>query len=143
MGLLENSLVSLENLAFLGTGFCLGVIISFFLARSYGLFFSGQMKELSNQALPQIVQGSRLTGLVSQFLYQTQRLSSAETGPDRRIAYERIQGQFDQIRELVASKEFSDKHLDKQLIVLETTLAELDELRFLHQKINQDNRQGG
>ncbi len=51
MGLLENSLVSLETLALLGTGFCLGVIISFFLARAYGLFFSGQMKELSNQAL--------------------------------------------------------------------------------------------
>lgn len=51
MDLLENSLVSLENLALVGIGFCLGVMVSFFLARAYGLFFSGRMKELSNQAL--------------------------------------------------------------------------------------------
>lgn len=51
MGLLDNNLVSLENLAFAGGGFCLGLVVSFLAARSYGLFFSGRIKELSSQAL--------------------------------------------------------------------------------------------
>lgn len=44
-------LLTLESLGLLGTGFCLGLLVSFVLARSGVLFFSGRLKDLSNQAL--------------------------------------------------------------------------------------------
>jgi len=43
--------ISLENLAYLGGGFCLGVILCFILAKSGSLFFSKKLKTLSNEAL--------------------------------------------------------------------------------------------
>jgi DNA recombination protein RmuC len=43
--------ISLENLAYLGLGFCLGVIVCIILAKFGLLFFSTKMKTLSNEAL--------------------------------------------------------------------------------------------
>jgi DNA recombination protein RmuC len=51
MEALQNNLVSLENLAFLGLGFCLGLMVCLILARFGVVFFSGKMKDLSSQAL--------------------------------------------------------------------------------------------
>ncbi len=45
------TLITLEQLAFLGAGFMLGVIVCIVLARSGMLFFSRRLKTLSNQAL--------------------------------------------------------------------------------------------
>ncbi|MCG8686961.1 MAG: DNA recombination protein RmuC [Desulfobacterales bacterium] len=43
--------VTMDHLVFLGTGFLLGLLVAFILARMGVLFFSGRLKELSNQAL--------------------------------------------------------------------------------------------
>ncbi len=51
MEVLQNSLVSLENLGFLGIGFCLGLVVSLVLARSGVMLFSKKLKDLSSQAL--------------------------------------------------------------------------------------------
>ncbi len=55
METLQNSLVLLDPVTLvgigLGLGFCIGVILSVFLARSSSLFFSARLKELSSQAL--------------------------------------------------------------------------------------------
>jgi len=51
MEVLQNNLVSLENLGFLGIGFCLGLVVSLVLAKSGGILFSKKLKDLSSQAL--------------------------------------------------------------------------------------------
>jgi DNA recombination protein RmuC len=49
--ILQNNTVSLENLSYLGVGFCLGIVICFLLAKSGILFFSKSFQNLSSQAL--------------------------------------------------------------------------------------------
>lgn len=44
-------MVTLENIAYLGIGFCVGVIVCVILAKSGVLFFSKKLKTLSNEAL--------------------------------------------------------------------------------------------
>jgi DNA recombination protein RmuC len=44
-------MVTLENLAYLGIGFCVGVLVCGILARSGILFFSKKLKTLSHEAL--------------------------------------------------------------------------------------------
>ncbi|MCP3871862.1 MAG: DNA recombination protein RmuC [Desulfobacteraceae bacterium] len=48
---MQNSVITYENLTYLGIGFCVGVIVCFFLAKSGVLFFSKKIKSLSNEAL--------------------------------------------------------------------------------------------
>ncbi|MCG8633341.1 MAG: DNA recombination protein RmuC [Desulfobacterales bacterium] len=48
---LADTLVSMEQLGFLGAGFILGVLVCLILARTGVLFFSGRLKDMSNQAL--------------------------------------------------------------------------------------------
>lgn len=51
MNLPDHYPVTLENLAWLGAGFALGLLVCLVLARTGVLFFSGRFRELSNQAL--------------------------------------------------------------------------------------------
>ena len=44
-------MITLENLAYLGSGFCVGVLVCAILAKSGGLFFSKKLKNLSNEVL--------------------------------------------------------------------------------------------
>ncbi|HCY88386.1 MAG TPA: DNA recombination protein RmuC [Desulfobacteraceae bacterium] len=51
MTFFSDTLITLENLGFLGAGFLLGVLVALILARFGMLLISGRLKELSNQAL--------------------------------------------------------------------------------------------
>jgi len=46
-----STVITLENLAYLGVGFCVGVIVCVILAKSGFLFFSKKLKSLSSEAL--------------------------------------------------------------------------------------------
>ena len=46
-----DTLVTLDQLAFLGAGFVLGILASLLLARVNLAFFSRRLKDMSNQAL--------------------------------------------------------------------------------------------
>lgn len=58
-------MVSLEHLAWLGSGFCLGVIVCAVLIKTGGLFFASRMKDVSNQAL--VDNSSRFLEMANQF----------------------------------------------------------------------------
>lgn len=49
--ILQNNFVSLENLTWLGGGFCLGVLVCAVVIKAWGLFFSHRMKTVTKEAL--------------------------------------------------------------------------------------------
>ncbi len=48
---MQNSVITYENLAFLGAGFCIGVFVCFILVKSGVMLFSKKIKSFSNEAL--------------------------------------------------------------------------------------------
>ena len=92
--------------------------------------FQNVLSGLSHTALPQVTLSARLSSLMNQLLYQTERLSGAYSQPDRRIAYAAIKDQFKRIRETASWIEFGDaaSSPERQLNTLEETLDSLNDL---------------
>ncbi len=92
--------------------------------------FQNIVSSLSDKALPQVTLSARLSSLLNQLLYQTERLSGAYSHPDRRIAYAAIKDQFNLIRETASWIEFGDaaSSPERQLNALEDTLDSLNGL---------------
>ncbi len=114
-----------------GLALMMGVLIIFFTLALYNsLKFRTALISLSNETLPRIMVGSQLTSRLSDLLYQTERLSSAESSPERRIALGHIEKQLDKI--LLIAPHF---HVDSErqrftddLDLIAATLTDLNQL---------------
>ena len=112
----------------------LSMVIALIIVSSLALVgffgFRGVLTDISNNALPQVMLGSQLSSLLNQLQYQTERLSSATSQPDRRVAYEDIRAQFRRIRSVADQIDYGGMagQPDKEIDALESTLADLNEL---------------
>lgn len=106
--------------------FALIVLSSFAL---YGFFgFNQTLKLVSNDSIPRIVVGSRLTELVNRFVLGVGRLSFSTSDTEHRIVYAEIKKTVRQIRMEIENKVIDDFELQHNLSILEATLAEFNEI---------------
>ena len=92
--------------------------------------FRSSLAELSEQTLPQITLAARLSTLLNQLLYQTERLSGASSQPARRLAWQEIQKQFIVINRFTQDITYHSQSSSptQQIKLLEQNLSELNDL---------------
>ncbi len=82
----------------------------------------------SEQAVRGIKNSSDLAGEVKQLLTDTERLMSANSNPERRLAYENIIKSSGKISEIQERKKFNDRNVKKHIEIINSTLEELNSL---------------
>lgn len=112
--------------------FCLGTIIFCILiisASGIHSFYSTGMilQAFTEEKVPMITRNARLSALSQQLLYETERLSTSKTAPERRLAYQRTIEKYNALSSLIEEK--SDYKLQRiHLGIIKSTIYELDDL---------------
>jgi diguanylate cyclase (GGDEF)-like protein len=101
-------------------------IISGVAIYSYSVFY-GSMKELAGGGMGRVIYGADIYSVVSQIVADTERLVTADSDPERRIAYDSIADHFRQLESLGGTDGHSVT-LYESMNLLETTLDELNSL---------------
>jgi len=90
--------------------------------------FRAAIVDLSELEIPKIIQGSRLAESANQLIFEVERLAAADSDADRRIAAAAVDAQLDVIVELSETEELEDANPAEAILVLDSTLSELDGL---------------
>lgn len=121
---------SIAKTVFYGLVVLVIVILMLSTLAFFGFFsFNKMLEHFSTNSIPEVMQGARVAGLGQQLLYETGQLSDASSGSEMRIAYKSTLDKFDQIEDLIGSRELpNDNRLKRELLILRQTLDELAEL---------------